>query len=269
MPAGLMAHVRYPEGLFNVQSQMFAIFHMTDPQVFYNKEDLWNISQEEVDGQQQNIEPYYMLMKLPGERTDRFMLMAPFTPVKKSNMIAWMAAQCDPQNYGKMLVYKFPKQKLIYGPMQIEARINQTPNISQELTLWNQQGSRVIRGNLFVIPIEDSLLYVEPLYLQAEQSELPELKRVIVSYGSQIVMEKDLGSALDAIFGQGANPASARAATGGTAIVPSSLKDLINQAQQAYNDAQNKLRNGDWAGYGQDLDKLQQALSELKQQAGK
>ncbi|MCL6471183.1 MAG: UPF0182 family protein [Firmicutes bacterium] len=269
MPAGLMSHIRYPEELFMVQSQMFAIFHMTDPQVFYNKEDLWTISNEMIEGKQTEIEPYYMVMRLPGESKEAYMIMAPFTPNKKNNMIAWMAAKCDPRDYGKMLVYKFPKQKLVYGPMQIEARINQTPDISQELTLWNQQGSRVIRGNLFVIPIEDSILYVEPLYLQAEQTELPELKRVIVSYGSKVIMADDLTKALDAIFGQSETQAKSSEKTTLVGSTPVTLIDLINQAQQAFDSAQKKQRDGDWAGYGDELKKLEKALADLKDKASK
>lgn len=271
IPAGLLEHIRYPEDLFRIQSRMFATFHMTDPQVFYNKEDLWTVSSEKVEGQESEIEPYYMITKLPGESSEAYMMITPFTPNKKNNMIAWMAVKCDPQDYGQMLVYKFPKQRLIYGPMQIEARINQTPDISQELTLWNQQGSHVIRGNLFVIPIEDAILYVQPLYLQAEQTELPELKRVIVSYGSKVIMGDDLGSALDSIFGEGGGQVVARP-TGKTTTAegaPASVKDLISQAQQAFDNAQAKQRQGDWAGYGEELKKLQQALADLKEKAEK
>ncbi len=273
IPAGLLEHIRYPEDLFRIQSRMFATFHMTDPQVFYNKEDMWTISSEKVEGQESEIEPYYMITKLPGESSEAYMMITPFTPNKKNNMIAWMAVKCDPKDYGQILVYKFPKQRLIYGPMQIEARINQTPDISQELTLWNQQGSHVIRGNLFVIPIEDSILYVQPLYLQAEQTELPELKRVIVSYGSKIVMREDLGSALESIFGGGSGQVVAKpsdkASTVEAAPAPASIKDLIDQAQQAFNNAQTKQRQGDWAGYGEELKKLQKALADLKDKAGK
>jgi uncharacterized membrane protein (UPF0182 family) len=268
MPAGLVEHIRYPEALFTVQSNMFANFHMTDPQVFYNKEDLWNIPKEMVGGEQQDIEPYYMVMKLPGEEREEFMIMTPFTPVKKNNMVAWMAVKSDPKEYGQMLVYKFPKQKLIYGPMQIEARIDQTPDISQQLSLWNQRGSQVIRGNLFVIPIEDSLLYVEPLYLQAEQTELPELKRVVVSYGSKVVMEKDLSSALEAIFGKDKEPAPTPVASGAPAETPaSSLKELVERAVQHFESAQKKQRDGDWTGYGEELKGLEKALVDLKEHA--
>jgi len=269
MPAGIAEHVRYPETLFSIQSQMFATFHMTDPQVFYNKEDLWNIPKEVVSGEQKDIEPYYMVMKLPGEDKEKFMIMTPFTPVKKNNMIAWMTVKCDPEEYGQMLVYKFPKQSLVYGPMQIEARIDQTPDISQQLSLWNQRGSRVLRGNLFVIPIEDSILYIEPLYLQAEQTELPELKRVIASYGSKVVMGNDLNSALEAIFGE--SEEQPQAAGGSSAEdaskTPSTIKDLAERASEYFENAQKKQRDGDWSGYGEELEKLEKTLTELKKRA--
>lgn len=269
MPSGLAPHVRYPEMLFTIQSQMFATFHMTDPQVFYNKEDLWEVPQEKVGSEQANVEPYYMVMKLPGEDKEKFMIMTPFTPRKKNNMIAWMTVKSDPDEYGQMLVYKFPKQKLVYGPMQVEARIDQTPDISQQLSLWSQRGSQVIRGNLFVIPIEDSILYVEPLYLQAEQTELPELKRVIVSYGSKVAMESDLASALEAVFGKAGEMGQPTQDSGNatTEEVPSSLKDLAERASQYFESAQKKQREGDWKGYGEELDKLNKTLSELKDRA--
>ncbi|MBE0448514.1 MAG: UPF0182 family protein [Actinobacteria bacterium] len=270
MPASLAAHIKYPEALFKIQSQMFATFHMADPQVFYNKEDLWNIPKEVVSGKQKDIEPYYMVMKLPGEDREKFMIMTPFTPINKNNMIAWMTVKCDPEEYGQMLVYKFPKQKLIYGPMQIEARIDQTPDISQQLSLWDQRGSSVIRGNLFVIPIEDSLLYVEPLYLQAKQTELPELKRVIVSYGPKIVMAENLGSALETIFGKGKKPAQAPPTTivdTPTEALTGSLKELAERASQHFENAQKKQREGDWTGYGEELKRLEKALADLKERA--
>ncbi|MEW5706888.1 MAG: UPF0182 family protein [Actinomycetota bacterium] len=269
MPAGLTKHIRYPESLFVIQSNMYTTFHMKDPQVFYNKEDLWNIPKEIVEGKEADVEPYYMVIKLPGEEKEKFMMMTPFTPVKKSNMIAWMAAKCEPEEYGQILVYRFPKQKLIYGPMQIEARIDQTPNISQELTLWNQRGSRVIRGNLFVIPIEDSLLYVEPLYLQSEQTELPELKRVIVAYGSKIVMENNLESALEEIFGKSGAPAKPYAPKPTSELTPSSIKELIEKASSQFEAAQNNLREGNWAGYGEEMNNLQDTLARLKEQVSK
>lgn len=275
MPKGLLGHVRYPEMLFNIQSRMFAAFHMNDAQVFYNKEDLWAISQESNGGERSAVEPYYIETKLPGEKDSSFMLLNTYTPTNKDNMIAWLGAKCDPQEYGQMLVYTFPKQKLVYGPTQVEARINQTPEISQQLSLWNQQGSRAIRGSIFVIPIEDSLLYVEPLYLQAEQTELPELKRVIVAYGSKIAMEPDLNSALNKIFGESAprpanRPGEAQDGGDGGAVstTPASVQELIDRASELFTSAQQKQRQGDWAGYGEDMEKLEDTLGELKSRSG-
>jgi uncharacterized membrane protein (UPF0182 family) len=279
MSPGLRKHIRYPESLFAIQSQMFAKFHMKDVRVFYYGEDLWNISKDMANGEQQNIEPYYMQMVMPGESKARYNLLNSFTPKNKNNMIAWMSAGCDPDNYGKLTVYMLPKQKLVYGPMQIDARISQTPDISQQLTLWNQQGSRVIRGNIFVIPIEDSILYVEPLYLQSEQTELPEFKRVIVAYGAKIAMEKDLATALNAVFSRQSgqnqdqdtvqNPVSANPNETRTpeASMPASINELADKANQQFGEAEQKARSGDWAGYGQAMDKLKKTLTELKDNA--
>jgi uncharacterized membrane protein (UPF0182 family) len=268
----LNEHIRYPEALFTIQSQMFTLFHMKDPQVFYNKEDLWTVSKDMADGEQTEIEPYYIQMQMPGESERHFIMLNTFTPVNKSNMIAWMAANSDPENYGDLTVYMLPKQKLVYGPMQIDARINQTPDISQQLTLWNQQGSRVIRGNIFVIPIDNSILYVEPLYLQSEQTELPELKRVIVSYGSKIAMEKDLTTALNAVFGEKSTgqPSSGDTGKGSnqTPAKPATVTELVDQAERQFAEAEQKAENGDWAGYGQALEKLKKTLTELKKQTG-
>ncbi|MDP7323999.1 MAG: UPF0182 family protein, partial [Candidatus Woesearchaeota archaeon] len=198
----LKDHIRYPEDLFSVQSAIYSNYHMNNPTVFYNKEDAWQIPSEVYGtGQKVEVEPYYIIMKLPGEEKEEFVLMTTFTPIKKDNMISWLAARSDGENYGKLLLYKFPKDKLIYGPLQIEARIDQDSEISQQLTLWSQQGSRVTRGNLLVIPIENNLLYIEPLYLQAETGQLPELKRVIVSDGERVVMEESLGDSLAELFG--------------------------------------------------------------------
>ena len=184
---------------------------MTDPQVFYNREDLWAAPKEKYAGQAQPMQPYYILMKLPGSDQLEYLLMTPFTPQNRDNMISWMAARCDFPEYGKMLFYQLPKEKLIYGPNQIEAMIDQNTTISQQLTLWNQQGSRVIRGKLIVTPIENSFLYVVPLYLQAEGTNFPQLKRVIAVAGDKVVMEPTLDEALNALFGT-QQPQAARAA---------------------------------------------------------
>ncbi|HEY9848976.1 MAG TPA: UPF0182 family protein [Leptolyngbyaceae cyanobacterium] len=200
MPNTLRSHIRYPVDLFKIQSNRLLTYHMIDPQVFYNREDLWQLPTEIYASKPQIVEPYYLIMRLPTERQEEFILLLPFTPVQRNNLIAWLAARSDREEYGKLLLYQFPKQKLVYGQEQIEALINQDPAISQQISLWNRQGSRVIQGNLLVIPIEESLLYVEPLYLEAEQNSLPTLVRVIVVYENRIVMAESLEQAFQAIF---------------------------------------------------------------------
>ncbi|HEY9696659.1 MAG TPA: UPF0182 family protein [Trichocoleus sp.] len=200
MPEVLQQHSRYPRDLFQVQSNHVMTYHMTDPVVFYNREDLWRTPTEIYGSTPQPIEPYYLIMKLPIGSEEEFILLYPFTPSQRNNLIAWLAARSDGSQYGKMLLYVFPKQKLIFGPEQIEARINQDPVISQQISLWNRAGSRAAQGNLLVIPIEQSLLYVEPLYLEAEQNQLPTLVRVIVAFGNRIAMTETLGQSLSAVF---------------------------------------------------------------------
>ena len=279
MPKDLRAHIRYPEELFSIQANMYALFHMTDPRVFYNKEDLWRVAQSAAGGPGTAMTPYYNIMKLAevGKR-EEFILMAPFTPARKDNMIAWMAARCDDPNYGKVLVFTFPKQKLIYGPQQIESRIDQDPAISQQLTLWGQGGSKVIRGTLLVTPVLNSVLYVEPLYLAAEAgSALPQLQRVIVAYSDHVVMEATLDAALTKIFGGtvttteaqlasaiAGQPTPAAGAPGAKAAgaVPDT-QALIHEANQHYDRALQLQRQGDWAGYGDEIKKLGEVLNKL------
>lgn len=272
MRADLRPHIRYPQGLFAIQARMFATYHMQDPQVFYNKEDLWNIPRKTGDGQEREMESYYTIMRLPGEKTEEFILLTPFNPSKKDNMIAWMAARSDGPHYGKLIAYIFPKQKLIYGPRQIEARIDQDAFISQQLSLWSQRGSQVIRGSLLAIPIERSLLYVEPLYLAAEKGSLPELKRVIVAFGNQIAMEENLEASLDQIFGgPGKRAAVARAAPAAAPGPPArgeaGLRGLADQAWQQYTRAQEFLRQGNFAGYGEEVKRLEGTLKTLRERA--
>ncbi|OUC11788.1 MAG: hypothetical protein B0A82_25805 [Alkalinema sp. CACIAM 70d] len=200
MPKPLQQHLRYPIDFFNIQSQRLMTYHMTDPQVFYNREDEWQIPTEIYGDQPQPVKPYYLITSLPTEPFEEFLLLRPFTPRQRTNLVAWLAARSDGAHYGKLLLYVFPKERLIYGTEQIEARINQDPVISQQISLWNRQGSRAIQGNLLVIPIEQSLLYVEPLYLEATQNSLPTLVRVIVAYENQIVMAPTLDQALAALF---------------------------------------------------------------------
>lgn len=200
MPAALQRHIRYPQDILQVQSNQLMTYHMTDPIVFYNREDQWRAPNEIYGSEQQVVEPYYLIMKLPVAESEEFILLRPFTPAQRSNLIAWLAARSDGKQYGRILLYIFPKQELVFGPEQVEARINQDPVISEQISLWNRQGSRVIQGNLLVIPVERSLLYVEPLYLVSEQTQLPTLVRVIVVYGSRIAMAESLEEALNAIF---------------------------------------------------------------------
>ena len=200
MPTELRRHIRYPEDLFSVQSERLLTYHMRDPQVFYNREDQWQIPQEIYGNESQAVKPYYLIMKLPTATQEEFILLHPYTPIARPNLIGWLAARSDGAEYGNLLLYEFPKQKLIYGPNQIEALINQDPVISQQISLWNREGSRAIQGNLLIIPIEQSLLYVEPLYIEAAENSLPTLARVIIVYDNQIVMAETLDEAIAAIF---------------------------------------------------------------------
>lgn len=262
MPQELAEHIRYPEKLFLIQAKLYTTYHMQDPQVFYNKEDQWVLPTELFGKEEIKVEPYYIVTRLPGDKEPEFMLITPFTPKNKKNMIAWLAARCDGKNYGRLLVYEFPKQELVFGPMQVEARINQDTQISQQLTLWDQRGSNVIRGNLLVIPIKDAVLYVEPLYLQAEQSRMPELRRVIVVHGDRIVMEPTLESALQKVFGGQKEPEP----------VPEepqekrSVSELIQKANEYFEKADESLRNGDWSSYGENLELLRNVLRKLEEQ---
>ncbi len=242
MPADLRAHIRYPEGLFRIQAGIYAVYHMRDTQVFYNKEDLWSIPVGHSGGPDRAMEPYYLILRLPGEPKEEFVLLIPFTPSKKDNLSAWLAARSDPPHYGKLVVYNFPKKKLIYGPRQIEARIDQDSFISQQLSLWNQRGSQVIRGNLLVIPIERSLMYVEPLYIAAEKGQLPELKRVIVGFGDRIAMEETLDGAIARVFGGAAPRAGAEVAPSPRAGAEGSVKTLLDAATSALTRASEELR---------------------------
>lgn len=283
MPADMLAHVRYPADLFSVQSDMYATYHMQDAQVFYNKEDVYQrpaqvyadaerpVQQNPYQGQ--TVAPHYMIVRLPGEDKEELVQMLPFNPKEKSNMIAWMAARSDGDNYGEVVVFKFPKQQLVYGPMQIEARIDQDTTISQHLTLWSQAGSAVIRGTLLVIPIKNSILYVEPLYLQASGNKLPELKRVIAAYGDRVVMTENLTSSLELIFGAGVNAGTGSGTgTGGVQppgqTNPERLAQLAKQANDLYTKANEAVQRGDWTAYGDYLRQLGQVLNELERLSG-
>lgn len=267
MPADLQKHVRYPEDLFLIQAQLYRAYHMDAPEVFYNREDLWQFPRRPTDVDGAEMDPYYIIMRLPGETRAEFFLMLPMVPSQRQNMIAWLAARCDPPDYGKLIVYEFPKDKLVYGPFQIEARINQNTEISQQISLWNQMGSRVIRGNLLVVPIENSLLYVSPLYLRAETGQLPELKRVIAAYGDRVVMEETLAEALAALFKESAPvlPLPRRP----TAAKPAGPAELrAREALSHYDRAIARLKSGDWGGFGAELDTMRPLLEQLSQPPG-
>ncbi|MBF2020371.1 MAG: UPF0182 family protein [Hydrococcus sp. C42_A2020_068] len=257
IPEAVKAHFRYPQDLFVIQAQVYLAYHMTDPEVFYNREDLWNFPMQIYEGNPVRMEPYYVLVRLPGREEAEFLLILPFTPANKDNAIAWMAARSNGKDYGKLLLYEFPKQKLVYGPRQIEARIDQEPQISQQFSLWNQAGSRVIRGDLLVIPIEQSLLYVEPVYLRAEQGELPQLKRAIVVYDQAVVMEDSLSKSLAAIFGR------VESETGLPALRNEGSSRLAQSALETYQNAQEALKRGNWAEYGRYQEQLQEILEQL------
>lgn len=257
MPDGLRNHIRYSHQFLQVQAALFSTYHMTDPKVFYNKENLWEIP---VLGEKA-MEPYYTIMKLPGEKKEEYILLLPFSPSKRDNLAAWLTARCDGENYGKVKAYTFPRDRLIYGPKQIDARINQDSYISQQLTLWNQRGSEVIRGSMLVIPIEKSLLYVQPLFLAADKSGLPELRRVIVAFGDEVVMENTLELALQRIFG-GKRAASA-ITENTTSDVKSAPTALAKEAMVIYERALAMQRQGNWSGYGEELRKLEQVLKQL------
>ncbi|WP_017324134.1 UPF0182 family protein [Synechococcus sp. PCC 7336] len=267
VPEALEAHFRYPVDLFKIQSQLYLSYHISDPAVFYNGEDLWSFPKEVFQSGEQLMQPYYVIMRLPEEEAEEFVLIWPFTPLDKSNMVAWMAARSDGEQYGKLLLYEFPRQELIFGPRQIEARIDQTPEISEQLTLWSQQGSRVIRGDLLVIPIERSLLYVEPIFLSAEEGALPELQRVIVAYDDRIVMANRLPEALTAVFGPETEPETiavfeGRSPRSDTRSLDGDARQKIREALETYERAIEAQREGDWAVYG----RMQEALGELLQQ---
>jgi hypothetical protein len=275
LPEGLRSHLRYPSDFFDTQAKLYAQYHMQDPTVFFNREDLWEIPIAAY-ARSDRMDSYYLIMKLPGEETAEFILLVPFVPQNKDNMIAWMAARSDGEHYGRLIVYTFPKQKLIFGPSQIESRFDQTPEISEQLTLWDQAGSSVVRGNLLAIPVEDSLMYVEPVYLQAGSSdrkerrrELPELKRVIVTHGKRIAMAPTLDEALEQVFGgmpeNLPSPSEAPPPAPSTASGPESRSDaeLVGLARQALETAEARQRAGDWAGYGAALVELKTHLAAL------
>jgi uncharacterized protein len=287
MPEGLRTRLRYPQGIFQLQAQMLSTFHMMNPAVFYNKEDQWEIPALETrGGQLTRMQPWYTIMKLPGEPEAEFIQMLPFTPRQKDNLASWMVARSDGEHYGKLMIFQFPKQKVIFGPRQVVARINQDQVISPQITLWNQQGSEVIQGTLLVLPIEEALIYVRPLYLRAAGGRIPELKRVIVAYQNQIVMEETLDGALNRIFpggpgraavdarpgvepaaapGDPASPAEAARQPAAAATGPDVARynELAGQARMVYGRALQAQRDGNWAAYGDEIRRLGEILEQL------
>ena len=253
LSADLKTHLRYAEDLFTIQADQYRTFHMTVPQVYYNREDLWVFPNEAYAGAVAPMEPYYILMKLPGSDQLEYLLMTPFTPQKRNNMISWLAARCDFPEYGKMLSYELPKDKLIYGPMQIEAMIDQNTTIAQQLTLWDQKGSKVIRGNLIAVPIENSFLYVVPVYLTAEGTDFPQLKRVIVISGNKVAMEPTLDEAIQSVFGT-PQPQNAEQASRGR-------PQELDQARAQFDDARKAMEQGNWGNFGKAMDGLGRLLA--------
>ena len=295
MSSDMKKHIRYPKDLLRVQAGIYRSYHMKDVQVFYNQEDLWEIPDEIYGNSRQEMESYHIIIRLPEEEKEEFVLMLPFVPSKKDNMIAWMAARCDLPDYGNLIVYKLPKEKLVFGPMQVEARVDQQTEISKEMTLWGQRGSTVIRGNLLAIPIRNTFIYVEPIYLEAKQSEaelapaaspntkglrksrskgaevtykslksgsasLPELKRVIVAFGNKVVMKEDIESALLDLLGE--EMPTRELASPAITQHPGSAGSA-NLALEHFDKAKAYLHRGDWAGYGRELEILEKILNEL------
>ena len=280
MPEVLRRHVRYPEGIFQLQAAVYATYHMTNPAVFYNKEDQWEAPAVDSSGESRRMEPYYTMMKLPGEQSAEFIQMLPFTPRRRDNLASWMVARSDGEHYGKLQVFQFPKQTLVFGPAQVVARINQDQVIAPQITLWNQQGSQVIQGTLMVIPIEESLIYVRPLYLRAQAGRIPELTRVIVAYQNRIVMEPTLDQAIARLFGQAASrtPSAVRTAATGTSATPQPTQDapapsgvdaaawerLATEARDTYQRALEAQKAGDWAKYGEEIRRLGELLERMR-----
>ncbi|MGN0702896.1 MAG: UPF0182 family protein [Lentihominibacter sp.] len=268
MPEGLKSHIRYPGTLLNIQAQIYQRYHMNDVKVFYQNEDLWQIASEIYGTEEQPMTPNYYIMKLPGEESAEFVNSIPFTPKDKKNLMGLLVARNDGDNYGKLVLYQMPKSKIVYGPMQVEAQIDQNTEISKEFSLWSSSGSKYSRGNLFVIPIEDSLLYVEPVYLEATNSSIPEVKRVIVVYGDNIAYEATLAEALTSMFGEGSANGGSKEETGSkdnssAGSTGMSKTELAEAAQGAYENAQDALKDGDWSSYGKYMDELEGYLNKL------
>lgn len=269
MPEGIRKHIRYPNSLLKIQAGVYTKYHMDQVKVFYQDEDLWDIAHQIYGTEEKEMDPSYFIFELPDEKKAEFINMIPFTPKSKQNMTAIMMARNDGNRYGQLLVYKFPKNKTVYGPMQIEAQIDQNTEISKEFSLWNSSGSKYRRGDLFVIPINNSIMYVEPVYLEASNQAIPEMKRVIVAYGDKIAYESTLEDALADLFGEdenGGQSQSASASSGKNNSGKSNTKELIQKANEAYENAVNAQKSGNWKKYGDYLDELEKYLNQLEDQ---
>jgi uncharacterized membrane protein (UPF0182 family) len=285
MPADMRRHVRYPADLFRLQTALHATYHMELPETFYHREDQWQLPGQLDRTKNENPYMRHIIMKLPGEQNPEFIYMTPFTPRGKDNLAAWMVARMDGENYGKLSVYRFPKQSLVYGPKQINNRINQDTEISRQITLWDQRGSQVIRGELLVIPIEESLIYVQPIYLRAEGGSIPELKRVVVAHENRVVMGETLEEGLNALFGAGAAQTRTSRADStqtfdqtatavGAGVTPpvagavpqtsGANAELLREAQGHYDRAIAAQRAGNWADYGREIEQLGAVLRSLR-----
>lgn len=265
LPTSLKNHIRFPKYLFTVTTHIYNTYHMNDPRVFYNKEDIWTFPKETFDSETGiRMEPYYMYVQNQFQTSLEYKIMLPLTPAKKNNLVAILAASSEPDTFGDLTIYKFPKQETVYGPMQIESRIDQNTEISKDLTLWGQVGSRVIRGNLMVIPYDDSILYVEPIYLQATQSKLPELKRVIVAIGDQVIMSPSIYDGINALSDSSFQSKP-------TESVPASKlssinKQLTKKIVDTYSKVKATLKEADWKSFGEQLDELDQLIQRLSKE---
>ena len=271
MPESLQAHIRYPENMFTVQANVYAKYHMTDVVTFYQSEDRWDIADEIYGMEEGSMTSQYYIMKLPGENKAEFIISIPYTPSGKDNLTAILMARNDGESYGDLMLYQMPKDRVIYGPAQVEALIDQNTQIAQDFTLWNSSGSTYSRGNMFVILIEGSLMYVEPIYLESTNSSIPEVKRVIIYYNGRIAYENTLAQALDSMFGDGASAVLEPSGSLPDDTTPDedgdsgdmSFEELASKANDAYNNAEQALRDGDWAAYGRYLEELGRYLQQL------
>ncbi|MBQ2845949.1 MAG: UPF0182 family protein, partial [Firmicutes bacterium] len=265
MPEDLQQHIRYPKALFEIQANMYTKYHMTDVNVFYQGEDQWDIANEIYGQEQTKMTSNYYIMSLPGSTEEEFVLSISYTPISKNNMTGLLIARSDGEHYGELKLYRMPKGETVYGPAQVEAQIDQNTEISKEFSLWNSSGSTYSRGNLFIVPIEDSLLYIEPVYLEATNSSIPEVKRVIVVYGDRIAYEETLADALNSMFGEGSAEESAgsgdSSSSGGDKAL--SQSEIVAKAQDAFDKAQDAQQSGNWAKYGQYLNELEKYLNML------